>query len=61
MIASSSAACDLTTIVYTPIGGSIGRLPNGVARKRMAAFIDALPPAPPPGPQGIQKIPLERK
>jgi aryl-alcohol dehydrogenase-like predicted oxidoreductase len=26
------------------IGGGIGRLPNEAARKRMAAFIDALPP-----------------
>jgi aryl-alcohol dehydrogenase-like predicted oxidoreductase len=30
------------------IGGGIGRLPNDDARKRMAAFIDALTPAPPP-------------
>lgn len=30
------------------IGGGIGRLPNEAMRKRMAAFIDALPPAPPP-------------
>jgi aryl-alcohol dehydrogenase-like predicted oxidoreductase len=29
-------------------GGGIGRLPNEVTRKRMAAFIDALPAAPPP-------------
>ena len=30
------------------IGGGIGRLPNEAMRKRMAAFIDALPAAPPP-------------
>jgi aryl-alcohol dehydrogenase-like predicted oxidoreductase len=29
------------------IGGGIGRLPNEATRKRMAAFIDALPPLPP--------------
>jgi aryl-alcohol dehydrogenase-like predicted oxidoreductase len=37
------------------IGGGIGRLPNEATRKRMAAFIDALPPVSmPPGqaPQG---------
>jgi diketogulonate reductase-like aldo/keto reductase len=32
------------------IGGGIGRLPNEAMRKRMAAFVDALPPTPPPGP-----------
>jgi len=30
------------------IGGGVGRLPNEAARKRMAEFIDALPPAPAP-------------
>ncbi len=30
------------------MGGGIGRLPNEATRKRMAAFIDALPPLPPP-------------
>lgn len=30
------------------IGGGIGRLPNEATRKRMAAFIDALPPIVPP-------------
>jgi aryl-alcohol dehydrogenase-like predicted oxidoreductase len=30
------------------IGGGIGRLPNEETRKRMAAFIDALPPLAPP-------------
>jgi aryl-alcohol dehydrogenase-like predicted oxidoreductase len=35
------------------IGGGIGRLPDEATRKRMAALIDALPPAPPPPtPQG---------
>ncbi len=35
------------------IGGGIGRLPNEATRKRMAAFIDALPPLPPlPTPAG---------
>jgi aryl-alcohol dehydrogenase-like predicted oxidoreductase len=29
------------------IGGGIGRLPDAAARKRMAEFVDALPPAPP--------------
>jgi aryl-alcohol dehydrogenase-like predicted oxidoreductase len=32
------------------IGGGIGRLPDDAMRKRMAAFIDALPAPPPPGP-----------
>ncbi|MEJ7812955.1 MAG: aldo/keto reductase [Gemmatimonadaceae bacterium] len=31
------------------IGGGIGRLPNEATRKRMAEFVDALPPAPPRG------------
>ena len=30
------------------IGGGIGRLPNEAMRKRMAEFVDALPPAPQP-------------
>jgi hypothetical protein len=41
------------------IGGGIGRLPNEATRKRMAEYIDSLPPAPmpqrggpPPVPQG---------
>jgi hypothetical protein len=34
------------------IGGGIGRLPNEATRKRMAAFIDALPAPPPPVPPG---------
>src|SRR5688500_5195970 len=29
------------------IGGGIGRLPNETMRKRMAEFVDSLPPAPP--------------
>ncbi|MDH4043061.1 MAG: aldo/keto reductase [Gemmatimonadota bacterium] len=29
------------------IGGGMGRLPNAATRKRMAEFVDALPPAPP--------------
>jgi aryl-alcohol dehydrogenase-like predicted oxidoreductase len=33
------------------IGGGIGRLPNEATRKRMAAFIDALPPIAPPAPR----------
>ena len=32
------------------IGGGIGRLPDEATRKRMADFIDALPPAPAPKP-----------
>ncbi|MES2521269.1 MAG: aldo/keto reductase [Gemmatimonadota bacterium] len=35
------------------IGGGIGRLPNEAMRKRMAAFVDALPPTPVPAPQQI--------
>jgi len=38
------------------IGGGIGRLPNEATRKRMAEFIDALPPAPPP-PAGPPALP----
>jgi len=34
------------------IGGGIGRLPDDAARKRMAEFVDALPPAPPRGQGG---------
>jgi hypothetical protein len=34
------------------IGGGIGRLPDEATRKRMAAFIDALPAAAPPKPAG---------
>jgi aryl-alcohol dehydrogenase-like predicted oxidoreductase len=36
------------------IGGGIGRLPDEATRKRMAAFIDALPPVAPQRPQGPQ-------
>lgn len=32
------------------IAGGTGRLPNDAMRKRMAQFVDALPPNPPPGP-----------
>jgi aryl-alcohol dehydrogenase-like predicted oxidoreductase len=35
------------------IGGGIGRLPNEAMRKRMADFVDALPPTPLPGPATI--------
>jgi aryl-alcohol dehydrogenase-like predicted oxidoreductase len=38
------------------IGGGIGRLPDEAMRRRMAAFIDALPAAPPVAPQQ-QKAP----
>ena len=31
------------------VGGGIGRLPDAATRERMAAFVDALPPAPPRG------------
>jgi aryl-alcohol dehydrogenase-like predicted oxidoreductase len=31
-------------------GGGSGRLPDGATRKRMAEFVQALPPAPPPAP-----------
>jgi aryl-alcohol dehydrogenase-like predicted oxidoreductase len=33
------------------IGGGIGRLPNEAMRKRMAQFVDSLPPTPTPTPQ----------
>jgi diketogulonate reductase-like aldo/keto reductase len=36
------------------IGGGIGRLPNEATRKRMAALIEALPPAPRPQPPPAQ-------
>ena len=39
------------------IGGGIGRLPNEAMRKRMAEFVDALPPTPPPGPPKQQPAP----
>lgn len=32
------------------LGGGIGRLPDEAMRKRMAEFVDALPPTPAPGP-----------
>jgi aryl-alcohol dehydrogenase-like predicted oxidoreductase len=35
------------THMFDNIGGGIGRLPSEATRKRMAEFIDALPPAPP--------------
>jgi aryl-alcohol dehydrogenase-like predicted oxidoreductase len=35
------------------IGGGIGRLPNEAMRKRMADFVDALPPTPVPAPQQV--------
>ena len=37
------------------IGGGIGRLPDEATRKRMAEFVDALPPTPPPGPPPQQQ------
>lgn len=45
------------------IGGGIGRLPNEATRKRMAAFIDALPgarPAAPPPPVTVSADIIER-
>jgi aryl-alcohol dehydrogenase-like predicted oxidoreductase len=45
--------------------GSVGRLPDEMTRKRMAALTDALPAVAPRGPQApqqwTQRIPLERK
>jgi aryl-alcohol dehydrogenase-like predicted oxidoreductase len=38
------------------LGGGIGRLPNEAMRRRMAEFVDALPPAPPP-PAGPAPLP----
>ena len=37
------------------IGGGIGRLPNEAMRKRMAEFVDSLPPAP-PGPLAVVEL-----
>jgi aryl-alcohol dehydrogenase-like predicted oxidoreductase len=37
------------------LGGGIGRLPDEAMRKRMAEFVDGLPPTPPPGPPKQQK------
>ena len=37
------------------IGGGIGRLPDEAMRKRMADFVDALPPTPLPGPATITR------
>jgi aryl-alcohol dehydrogenase-like predicted oxidoreductase len=37
------------------IGGGIGRLPDQAMRKRMAEFVDALPPTPPPAPPQPQQ------
>jgi aryl-alcohol dehydrogenase-like predicted oxidoreductase len=37
-----------TTHMVDNLGGGIGRLPNDATRKRMAQFVDALPPAPAP-------------
>jgi aryl-alcohol dehydrogenase-like predicted oxidoreductase len=37
------------------IGGGMGRLPDEAMRKRMAEFVDALPPTPVPAPQVIQR------
>ena len=39
------------------IGGGIGRLPNEATRKRMAALVDAWPPAPMPQPGGPPPVP----
>lgn len=41
------------------IGGGVGRLPDEVMRKRMAEFVDALPPTPVPPPQVIQRPPQQ--
>jgi aryl-alcohol dehydrogenase-like predicted oxidoreductase len=41
------------------IGGGIGRLPDEATRKRMADFVDALPPTPPAGPAPQPKAPEE--
>jgi len=41
------------------IGGGIGRLPNEAMRKRMAEFVDALPPTPPAKPKPQQQAPQE--
>lgn len=39
------------------MGGGIGRLPNEATRKRMSAFIDALPPLPPMTPPAPPQLP----
>jgi aryl-alcohol dehydrogenase-like predicted oxidoreductase len=46
------------THMLDDIGGGIGRLPNEATRKRMAAFIDALPALPPlPPPSNPAQVP----
>src|SRR5688572_9063915 len=46
--------------MFDNIGGGVGRLPNEATRKRMAAFVDALPPLPPlpPNPAAAPGIAL---
>ena len=39
------------------INAGMGRLPNDAMRKRMAQFVDSLPPTPPPGPPPDLKLP----
>ena len=41
------------------LGGGIGRLPDEATRKRMAAFIDALPPLAAPAPQAPAQSPAQ--
>ena len=50
------------THMLDDIGGGIGRLPNEAMRRRMADFIDALPPAPgtPPPPMVLSAAILDR-
>jgi hypothetical protein len=39
------------------MNAGMGRLPNEAMRKRMAQFVDSLPPTPPPGPPPEIKLP----
>jgi hypothetical protein len=39
------------------LNAGMGRLPDEAMRKRMAQFVDALPPTPPPGTQPEIKLP----
>ena len=47
-----------STHMVDNMGGGVGRLPDEATRKRMAAFIDALPPLPPlpPNPAAVPGI-----
>ena len=46
-VTSVTPATSKTEHMIDNIGGGVGRLPDAAMRKRMAEFIDSLPPAPP--------------